>query len=163
MNLLRTFDSIFKPSPIYAHCDVPCGIYETNTLLVAAHTIARMVEVINALPKKNPSARDRNTFVRCVKVKEEHAQIVKDQLAILWADFFKPEHLEKFGDLHDKVWKAMKLASDNKQNVDAKMAKDLEKAVGEIADMFEKVKIEPKEDHQGAISDNPDAPLKKLL
>ena|SRR5579872_6142683 len=162
MNLLRIFDKLSSPSPIFAHCDVPCGIYETNTLLVSAHTVQRMVEVINQLPEKR-SVKDENTFIRCVHVKEEHAQICKEQLMILWADFFKPEHLEKFPNLHEKVWKAMKLCSDNKQNVDAKMAADLEDAVGQIHKMFEQVKTEPKEEHQGAISDNPDSPKKKLL
>ncbi len=163
MNLLHFVDKVFKPSPIFAHCDVPCGIYETNTMLIAAHTVQRMVEVILALPMDKPSLKDRNSFIRCVRVKEEHAQICKEQLMILWADFFKAEHLEKFPDLHDKVWKAMKLCSENKQNVDAKLAADLEKAVGEIHEMVEQVKVEPKEDHTGAISDNPDAPKKKLL
>lgn len=122
-----------------------------------------MNEIIEALPKSNPGVKDRNTFVRCVRVKEEHAQLCKDQLAILWADFFKPEHLDKFPDLHDKVWKAVKLASDNKQNADLNVAKGLMSAVFEIAEIFDQVRVQSKGDLQGSVSDNPDAPKKKLL
>lgn len=162
MNLLRVIDVVFPPKIAYAHCDVPCGIYETNTLLVAAHTVGRMVEVVNLLPAEK-STKDKNTFFRCVRVKEEHAQICKEQLMVLWADFFKPEHLEKFPDLHDKVWKALKLCSECKQNVDVKLAADLMVACREIAEMFDQVKVEPKESLSGSVSDNPDAPKKKLL
>lgn len=162
MKFLRKLDYILKPQIALAHCDIPCGIYETNTLLMAAHTVQRMVEVIDALPVK-PSNKDHATLIRCVKVKEDHAQICKQQLLILWADFFKLEHLEKFPDLHDKVWKAMKLCSDNKHEISAEKAKQLEETVSEIAEMFDEVKVVPKEDHQGTISDNPDVPKKKLL
>ena len=35
--------------PVYAHCDVPCGIYETDTMQHAADTCLRMIEKIEAL------------------------------------------------------------------------------------------------------------------
>ena len=79
---------------------------------------------------------NRNTFIRSVQVKEEHAQICKKELLILWTDYFKPEHLEKYPKLHETFWKAAKLCSKNKQSVDAKAAADLQAAVKEIADIF---------------------------
>jgi nickel superoxide dismutase len=78
----------------------------------------------------------RGNFVRMIAVKEEHAQICKKELEILWSDYFKPEHLEKFPKLHDTFWKAAKLCSKNKQNVDAAAAAELQAAVKEISDMF---------------------------
>src|SRR5437868_15023591 len=80
---------------VYAHCDIPCGIYDPKGAQTAAKTVARMVELIEELPAENPSVDDRNKFVRCVMVKEEHAQKCKTELLILWTDYFKPEHLEK--------------------------------------------------------------------
>ena len=59
-----------------------------------------------------------NSLSRYIKVKEEHAEIVKKEIDILWHDYFRPEHLEKYPDLHTKFWNATKLASRNKQNVD---------------------------------------------
>ena len=160
---LRLLDKISKPGVAFAHCDIPCGIYETNTLLIAAQTIARMVEVMEAIPMDKPTLKDRNNFIRCVRVKEKHADICEEQLVTLWADFFKPEHFEKWPSLHEKFWKAINLASDNKQNVSAEKAKELMAACREIAGIFDQVKVVSKENLTGSVSDNPDSPKKKLL
>ncbi len=141
---MKTFISfLFDMLPsqiVYAHCDVPCGIYDPKPAQIAAATVAKMVEKIEALPTKNPSVIDRNNFVRIVWTKEEHAQKCKEELLILWTDYFKPEHLAMFPNLHETFWKAAKLCSKNKQSVDMRAAQDLIKAVDEIADIFQKSK-----------------------
>ncbi len=131
------FDRLFKPSVVvHAHCDIPCGIYDPTPAKIAADTVAKMVEKIGALPKGATDAATGNSFVRMVAVKEEHAQICKKELEILWSDYFKPEHLQKYPNLHDTFWKAAKLCSKNKQNVDAQAASELQAAVKEISDIF---------------------------
>lgn len=120
----------------YAHCDVPCGIYDPKPAQIAAATVLKMVQLINELPKEKPSVNDRNKFVRCVLTKEQHAQKCKEELLILWTDYFKPEHLEKFPKLHDTFWKAAKLCSKNKQEVNEEAAKELITAVDKIAKVF---------------------------
>ncbi len=123
--------------PIYAHCDVPCGIYDPKPAQIAAQTVLKMVNLIHELPTENLSVEDKAKFVRCVFTKEEHAQKCKEELLILWTDYFKAEHLEKFSDLHDIVWKAAKLCSENKQHVSKESAQKLVDAVEKIADIFE--------------------------
>ncbi|MFZ5854064.1 MAG: superoxide dismutase, Ni [Chloroflexota bacterium] len=118
----------------HAHCDIPCGIYDPAQAQLAARTVARMVELINGIEGDDTAAR--NKFARCVKVKEEHAELVKREVQIIWSDYFKPEHLALFPDLHTKVWNLLKLAGKNKQSVDAEAAAQLEAAVKEFADMF---------------------------
>ena len=131
------FGRLLKPTVVaYAHCDIPCGIYDPTPAKIAADTVAKMVEKIGALPKDGMDATTRGNFVRMISVKEEHAQICKKELEILWSDYFKPEHLEKYPKLHDTFWKAAKLCSRNKQNVDAAAAAELQAAVKEISDMF---------------------------
>lgn len=130
----------FVPDAVLAHCDVPCGIYDPKLAQIAAETVVKMVEKIESLPKENPSVFDRNLFVRAVLTKEEHARKCKEELLILWTDFFKPEHLEKFPELHETFWKAAKLCSFNKQNVDLDSAKELVDAVDAIASIFAKAK-----------------------
>ncbi|MEK7863312.1 MAG: superoxide dismutase, Ni [Chloroflexota bacterium] len=128
---------LLKPATVaHAHCDIPCGIYDPTPAKIAADTVAKMVEKITALPAGATDLATRNSFVRMVTVKEEHAQICKKELEILWTDYFKPEHLEKFPKLHESFWKATKLCSKNKQNIDAQAAADLQAAVKEISDMF---------------------------
>ncbi len=129
------------PRTVSAHCDIPCGIYDPHSAELGARTVSKMVSLIGEVQGATDPA-SRQTFVRCVKVKEEHAEIVKRELQILWSDYFKPEHLERYPDLHEKVWKALKLASKNKQSIDAAAAKDLEAAVAEIARIFWETKGE---------------------
>ena len=77
-----------------------------------------------------------NTANRYIVVKEEHAQLVKKELDILWHDYFRPDHLEKYPDLHTQIWQANKLASQNKQSVDLDAAKKLVDTVDKIAEVF---------------------------
>jgi nickel superoxide dismutase len=129
--------SWLRPTTIaHAHCDIPCGIYDPSEAVLAARTVARMVELIGKIPEASTAVADRNTFVRCVAVKEQHAEKVKHEVQVIWSDYFKPEHLAAFPDLHTKVWTLLKLAGKNKQGIDAQAAADLEAATKEFADMF---------------------------
>lgn len=140
-SLLSFFHKIFPAESVFAHCDIPCGIYTVEPAKTAAMTVIKMVEKILALPidgSPQEILQARNSFVRMVQVKEEHAQICKKELLILWTDYFKPEHIELFPDLHEKFWKAAKLCSRVKQEVSMEAATQLKAAVEEIAEMFEK-------------------------
>ena len=137
------FNSLIKflpTRPVYAHCDIPCGIYDPHSAQLAAKTVSTMVKKIGELPKENATVEDRNSFVRMVKVKEEHAELCKREVLILWTDYFKPEHLEKFPALHDLIWKTAKLCSENKRHVDEAKAQELVEAVDKIADIFNQTK-----------------------
>ena len=120
----------------HAHCDVPCGIYDPAGAVLAARTVARMVELIGQIDPASTAVADRNKFIRCVTVKEQHAELVKHDVQVIWTDYFKPEHLAANPDLHTKVWNIAKLAGKNKQNVDAEAAAQLEAAVKEFSDIF---------------------------
>ncbi len=127
----------FTPVTVHAHCDVPCGIYDPSGAVIAAKTVARMVELITQAEIGGPTDHAaRNKLVRCIAVKEEHAEKVKHEVQVIWSDYFKPEHLAKFPDLHDQVWKLLKLASKNKQNVDAAAAAELVAATEAFAATF---------------------------
>ena len=84
-----------------------------------------------------------NSMMRRIAVKEQHAELCKKELLILWTDFFKSEHLQKFPQLHDIFWKAAKLCSTNKQEVSEDHARELIRAVDEIAKIFYEVKGVP--------------------
>ncbi len=82
------------------------------------------------------SVAAQNTFSRFVAIKEEQAQLAKDELLILWTDYFKPAHLEQFPDLHDTFWKAAKLCSACKVEVSLQHAQELMAAVEKIHGIF---------------------------
>ncbi|MDP8923342.1 MAG: superoxide dismutase, Ni [Chloroflexota bacterium] len=118
-----------------AHCDIPCGIYEPHNLQIAAHTVIRMVQLLEGLPDQLDKAT-LNTAARHIAVKEEHAKIAEHEIIVLWTDYFKPEHLEKFPNLHDIVWKATKLTSTVKQQVSMQASQDLLASAQQIAEIF---------------------------
>jgi nickel superoxide dismutase len=132
-----------------AHCDIPCGIYEPVIAKIAARTVARMVDQILELlvpSDRDDTAREAayiQAITRRITVKEQHAETVKRELETLWSDFFKPEHLKTFPDLHDQFWKAIKLASTCKQEISQDHASELLVAVDEIAKIFYEVKGVP--------------------
>jgi nickel superoxide dismutase len=118
-----------------AHCDIPCGIYDPRDALQAAQTVIRMTELIGDLGTPS-SVDDHNSFARYVAVKEEHAKKAKDDILIIWTDYFKPEHAAKWPDLHEKVWNACKLGSYVKQHVDMAKAQEFKAALEEIGEIF---------------------------
>lgn len=143
--IVNLLTKVLPIETVYAHCDVPCGIYDPKAAQVAAATVLKMVEKIEALehPAKDQQPAHNNymnSLIRMVHTKEEHAQICKEQILILWTDYFKPEHLGKFPNLHETFWKTAKLCSKNKQEVTMQAAQELVKAVDEIADIFAKSK-----------------------
>lgn len=137
----KFLDKILPHEICYAHCDVPCGIYDPKVAQIAAATVLKMVQKIKELPTENSSVNDRNSFVRMVLTKEAHAQKCKEELLILWTDYFKPEHLGRAPGLHEKFWNAAKLCSKNKQTIDEVSAQELIRAVDEIAEIFAASKI----------------------
>jgi nickel superoxide dismutase len=124
MNILHKMLLLLPAKSAYAHCDIPCGIYDPNRLQQAAHTVLRMTTMIADLNESDQKTAGHK-LTRFTQVKEEHAEILKHEVRVLWADYFKPEHLEKYPDLHDRVWKLLKLASKTKQEVNGEAAKEL--------------------------------------
>jgi nickel superoxide dismutase len=145
----RLFD-LFRFVTADAHCDVPCGIYDPSTAQIAAKTVATLTKKIVDLPTPSAGAKPEeirayeNTVTRMIQVKEEHARICKTEILILWTDFFKPNHLEMFPDLHTLIWNTAKLVSYCKQNVDLAKSEELQTQVGKIAEYFQKAQAAAK-------------------
>ena len=143
---LRLIDKVYPAKIAYAHCDIPCGIYDPHLAQMAAHTVIRMVNLINELqaPSENPTFEQRKEIIhkisRLTAVKEEHAELCKREIRILWGDYFKPEHVKKFPELHELVWKVMKLASKARQEVNLQASEELLETVNKIAEIFWKTK-----------------------
>ena len=135
--LTNIINKISPAKKVSCHCDIPCGIYDPRDVIQAAQTVIRMTELLGELDFSNgPSASLGNSMARYVSVKEEHAKKAKDDILIIWTDYFKPEHLEKYPDLHSKIWNACKLGSFVKVNVDMEKANEFKAALEEIGDIF---------------------------
>ncbi len=121
---------LFKPSRLaHAHCDLFCGVYDPAQAMIEAKSVLNCCTKYHA--SDDPVFRDR-----CILVKEERAELVKHHLSVLWTDFFKPPHLEKFPQLHDLFWNAIKQAGEAKKSVDPEVSEKLIELISEIADIF---------------------------
>jgi len=142
--LRSALSAIFNTLPattVHAHCDGPCGVYDPASSRIAAEAVLSMTKKLLAMELPNGNdpaalAAYNNTFTRFVAIKEEQAQETKKELLILWTDYFKPEHLATFPDLHDTFWKAAKLCSSCKVNINESHANELLNSVEKIHTMF---------------------------
>lgn len=129
--------SVFKILPTqiaYAHCDIPCGIYDPNQAQLAAHTVYRMTQLFE---EHKDSVHDA---ARIVHVKEEHGEIVEDGLGTLENDYFKSEHFETFPELKGLIADAVQLSVKTRQKVDIALAAELVEKVSQIAEIFYRTK-----------------------
>src|SRR4051794_6890850 len=129
---LRMFARLFAPTvEVSAHCDLPCGVYDPAQARIEA-------ESIKAIIAKVADNDDPDFRTRAVLIKEQRSELVKHHLWVLWTDYFKPPHFEKYPQLHTLVNEATKLAgaSGTKGEMDAGKADELLAKIDEIAEIF---------------------------
>jgi nickel superoxide dismutase len=126
---LRLLDRIAPPETVHAHCDLPCGVYDPAQARIEAESVKGCQEKFQGNP--DPVFRGR-----AVMIKEERAELVKHHLWVLWTDYFKPPHLEKYPQLHETFWKATKLAGESKKSEDPAQGQALLDAIAEIDRIF---------------------------
>jgi nickel superoxide dismutase len=118
---------------VHAHCDLPCGVYDPAQARIEAESVAAIIQ-------KYHGSSDEVFRQRAIVIKEARAELVKEHLWVLWTDYFKPQHLEQFPNLHDLFWQATKAAGQAKHSVDPADAKRLLDLIEEIDGVFQKTK-----------------------
>lgn len=137
--IIKTIIKKIKPEIALAHCGIPCGIYETDTMTHSIETVKAMTTKLKEMEGKTDT-QSLSTISRMTATKEEWAQKTKEEILILWTDYFRPEHLEKHPQLHEKIWQATKTCSEIKKEIDPKLIEKLEKEVQEIKEIFQETK-----------------------
>ncbi len=142
MKRMFVFLSKILPAHIaYAHCDIPCGVYDPHNAQMAAHTVLRMTQLIEELARqKNLTAEDRAKFVRCVAVKENHGELIEEELGTLENDYFKEDHFAKFPNLKKLIDEAVKLSIKTRQAIDKDACEKMLENIMQIAEIFYKTK-----------------------
>jgi len=126
--------NLLKPRKVaHAHCDLMCGVYDPAQARIEA-------ESVKAIAEKYQASDDDVFRQRCIILKEQRAEEVKHHLWVLWTDYFKPPHVEKFPNLHDLFWRATKKAGDAKKSMDPAVGQELLDLIDEIADIFQQTK-----------------------
>lgn len=140
--LNRFWDAVVPPTPVYAHCDIPCGIYDPHEAQISALTVLRMMQLIQELPKPAAGAKPEEVEAyhaklgRYMLVKEQHAERVKSELRVIWGDYFTPDHAKQHPTLHESFFKVMKAASKARQSTSLADAQELVGQVQAIAEIF---------------------------
>ena len=122
----------FAPTiEVQAHCDLPCGVYDP----AQAHIEAQSVK---AICEKVADNDDPDFRTRAMIIKEQRSELVKHHLWVLWTDYFKPPHFEKYPQLHQLFNEATKLAgaAGTKGSFSVETANELLEKIDEIADIF---------------------------
>lgn len=136
-NIYSLLIKLLPAQVAYAHCDLPCGVYDPAQARIEAESVMKIME-------KYAGFHDEHDKMRAVLIKEQRAELVKHHLWVLWTDYFKPEHLEKFPGLHDLFWRATKQAGQTKKSVDPADGQKLLDLIAEIDEIFKQTKAATK-------------------
>ena len=129
---MRLLPRALAPTAIaYAHCDLPCGIYDPAQARIEA-------ESVKAICEKYAQNSDAEFRARAIQIKEERSDLVKHHLWVLWTDYFKPPHFEKYPNLSTLFNEATKMAgaSGTKGSTDPAVAEALLGKIEEISKIF---------------------------
>jgi len=115
----------------HAHCDLPCGVYDPAQAKIEAQSVKACIEKYHA-------SDDEVFKSRAVAIKEERSDLVKHHLWVLWTDYFKAPHFEKYPQLNTLFNDATKLAGagGTKGSLDVAVADNLIAKIDEIAEIF---------------------------
>lgn len=129
---MSLFTMLLAPrTSAYAHCDLPCGVYDPAQARLEA-------ESVKACMVKHNASDDHDFKARAITIKEERSHMVKEHLWVLWTDYFKAPHFEKYPQLNDLFNQATKLAGagGTKGTCDVAVADELLAKIDEIAAIF---------------------------
>jgi len=130
--MLSRFLNLLGGTEVSAHCDLPCGVYDPAQSRIEAQSVKACIAKYNA-------SDDEVFKARALGIKEERSDLVKHHLWVLWTDYFKPPHFEKYPQLHALFNEATKLAGGGggtKSSLDEKVADQLLEKIDEISTIF---------------------------
>lgn len=146
MNAVSYVLSFIPSKIVYAHCDIPCGVYDVHGVQMAAYTVIRMTQMLEELTPstEEPPFDERKRIIsqisRLTHVKEKHGELVEEELGTLENDYFKLEHHKEFPELSELLKSAVKLSIKVRQNIDIEAANELLAKAQKIAEIFYKTK-----------------------
>lgn len=129
---MRLFSKLLAPrTSAHAHCDLPCGVYDPAQARLEA-------ESVKACMVKHNASDDHDFKARAITIKEERSHMVKEHLWVLWTDYFKAPHFEKYPQLNELFNEATKLAGagGTKGSLDPAVADQLLAKIDEISEIF---------------------------
>ena len=135
---VKIIDGVKKFPIARAHCDIPCKIYDPHIATVSALSVVRLIDIMEETRSTGDSSNGdfQNTITRCIQRKEEESEKLKQEVRIIWGDYFKEPQFEKHPEIHNLVHEIMTLASATKQTVDREKGLRLLASVNKFAEIF---------------------------
>ncbi|GHA42578.1 superoxide dismutase, Ni [Photobacterium aphoticum] len=135
--LLTAFDRQHPLPTVSAHCDIPCKIYDPISAQLSVLTMIRLCDLIDELATKPAlTIQDQAQLARLVAQKEQHGIELKQQVTVIWGDYFKQPQFDQVAGVHDLVHRIMLQASKTKQHVVRAHALELLELVNQFAEAF---------------------------
>lgn len=136
-SIVKTFDEWLSFDEASAHCDIPCKIYDPMHGQLNVLTIIRLLDLIQPLlEKESLSGAEQAQLSRLVSQKESHGAQLKDDIRVIWGDYFKQPQLTEFPEIHALTHSIMLMASRVKQEISKDDALELLKLVNRFAFIF---------------------------
>jgi len=136
-SVFKALDNTFNFDAADAHCDIPCKIYDPQIAQIAALSVIRFVDLIQEIGQKDElTLADQAQLSRLVREKEIHAAKVKEEVRVMWGDYFKQPQFDQFPNTNELVHAIMLKASACKQHVTRQPAEELLTLVNEFAASF---------------------------
>ena len=130
--VLEALNPVRQARAVYAHCDIPCGVYDPEQARIEAESCLRIIE-------KYHDSSDEVFRQRCIVVKEERAELAKQHIDVLWSDYYKPPvHDAEHPEMKDVFNQAAKQCSAVKHTVDKDAAQKLLQLIDQIDDFWKK-------------------------
>ncbi|MGW4318983.1 superoxide dismutase, Ni [Streptomyces sp. NPDC004684] len=121
---------LFAPKvKVSAHCDLPCGVYDPAQARIEA-------ESVKAVQEKMAANEDPEFRVRAIVIKEQRAELAKHHVSVLWSDYFKAPHFEKYPQLHQLINDTLKALSAAKASADPATGQQALDLIAEIDKIF---------------------------
>ena len=129
---MKLMEWIRPTRTVWAHCDLPCGIYDPEQARIEAESVYNII-------KKYNDSKDEVYRTRAIKIKEDRAELGKQHLDVLWSDWYKPEkHDAKFPQLKDLLKQAVTQGSKAKASVDLAEAQKWLDLIDKVDEIWQK-------------------------
>jgi nickel superoxide dismutase len=141
-NLVQALDQKIGFEEAKAHCDIPCGIYDPIVAQINALTVVRMMDLMAALEEGDEVGKKayNNSMSRYIAVKEEHAELAKHEVRVIFGDFINDAHIEAHPELPALFHTIMKMGGKARQTADRENGVAFVEAINQFAEIFWAVK-----------------------
>lgn len=148
ISMLVVMMSVLAVGNVYAHCEIPCGIYgdTARVKMIAEHaqTIRKSMRMIKELSEEGE--KNYNQLIRWVNNKEEHAKEIQD----IVYQYFMTQRIKPAADTDDDdddeyekyvkevtlLHKMLRAAMKTKQSVNENEVYELEKLLEEFEESY---------------------------